>query len=219
MTFLLKGQFGFAAGGGSLGAGYTFLSYSQNNSPISFEQHVFTVTGSLGATVAQGLLKFSLGGYLNAAVLDAEVTGATDPSRFFGVNARMGVRVFRSMKQEEFTIHLGAYYWGSINPQYGVKRALGESYTFEWAKPFSSGRSRGRGYRMYVKYAPLEQMESSFFSFSRIKYNRELAIGLGYELFSQTLIGLDFSMLNFRREDLDLNVRLNTLSLGFTFLF
>lgn len=162
-----------------VGAGVSYLSYNETYRGLKFAITELGITVKVNASYRLSKA-FDIGGnaFMTAYpfVLDRS-PAEIEPSRFLGINGRIGYRLPIYSPTASYFVMTGWYIWGQMVPgpldryTYGVSM-LGGPQIFLTAR-FTT--QRNRSWFLYTKFATISNIEQGIVSTT----NREIAIGGG----------------------------------------
>jgi hypothetical protein len=162
-----------------IGSSFSLLDYRENQAgtQVSVKELGLTVKGNIGYRLnARWDLSANAFGTAIPLMLSSSPTGMA-PSRWYGLNGRMGYALYRSGLHTNVSLAFGWYFWGMISSPsengriYGVDQLSGPQMFLI----YRSATRRQQAYFMYLKMAAI-QSESGYHA-----SNREWAIGGGFQ--------------------------------------
>lgn len=160
------------------GFAFSYLTYKETPLNVQLTELALTLKLTLSFPLISDFIDAGGNVFGNAIALPMSRTPSNlTAARFFGVNARIGLKLPIKFSYMTFRLLTGWYYWGMkvSDGSYGLKSLYGPQI-FLMA---SGHKPNTRPYWCYFKFSPIGS------SFSSINLaNRELALGLGYQLSS-----------------------------------
>jgi len=200
-----------------VGLSYSTINYRETY-VSTFELTELGITPQAGVTFRLSpKFELNLNGYFTVASIAMDKSPADiENSRFYGINGRVGYRLFKFSNEARIYLMPGWYLWGQMVPGELSNRSYGVS-TLSGPQAFLMGRFTTRSNHQWYAYLKAAMIQDGHWSGG----NHELSLGGGYQISDpfqsrRWMLTFDLSRANYsaNRDDEEMHFEMLTASIG-----